>query len=101
MISTCLYIHSGYLTGTVSICKLSLSANALPDTDTAECIYNKRWAQRGTSAAAKQLAQSNIASDVPGVNRKALSDVDDAKLIFGSVFSLRRIVKQLGGDDDR
>jgi hypothetical protein len=25
---------------------------------------------------------------------------DDAKLIFGTIFSLRRIVRQLGGDDD-
>jgi len=40
-------------------------------------------------------------ADVPGVNRKALSNEDDAKLIFGTVFSLRRMVRQLGGEDDR
>lgn len=32
--------------------------------------------------------------------RKALSKEDDAKLMFGSIFSLRNMVKQLGGDDD-
>ncbi|KAF2151212.1 trafficking protein particle complex 1 [Myriangium duriaei CBS 260.36] len=51
--------------------------------------------QRQTGAAAL-----NNAADVPGVNRKALSNEDDAKLIFGSVFSLRRMVRQLGGEDD-
>jgi hypothetical protein len=37
---------------------------------------------------------------VPASTRKALTVEDDAKLIFGTVFSLRRIVRQLGGDDD-
>lgn len=32
--------------------------------------------------------------------RKALTAEDDAKLIFGTIFSLRRIVRQLGGDED-
>lgn len=38
---------------------------------------------------------------MPGVNRKALSREDDAKLVFGTIFSLKRMVRQLGGDDDR
>jgi hypothetical protein len=33
--------------------------------------------------------------------RKELSHEDDAKLIFGVVFSLRKLVKQLGGEDNR
>jgi hypothetical protein len=37
---------------------------------------------------------------VPVKTRKALTAEDDAKLIFGTIFSLRRIVRQLGGDDD-
>lgn len=37
---------------------------------------------------------------MPSANRKTLTTEDDAKLIFGTVFSLRRIVRQLGGDDD-
>jgi hypothetical protein len=32
--------------------------------------------------------------------RPALSAEDDAKLIFGTVFSLRNMVRKLGGDDD-
>lgn len=32
--------------------------------------------------------------------RKALSNEDDAKLIFGTIFSLRRMVRQLGGEED-
>lgn len=44
---------------------------------------------------------SNGTADLPGVSRKTLSTEDDAKLIFGTVFSLRRLVRQLGGEDDR
>ena len=33
--------------------------------------------------------------------RQALSAEDDAKLIFGTVFSLRNMVRKLGGEDDR
>lgn len=32
--------------------------------------------------------------------RKPLSKEDDAKLMFGTIFSLRNMVKQLGGEDD-
>ncbi|TWU76758.1 TRAPP subunit bet5 [Metarhizium rileyi] len=48
-----------------------------------ECIYTKSWlpAQRPSS-------------------RTAASASDDAKLIFGTVFSLRNMVRKLGGDDD-
>ncbi len=36
-------------------------------------------------------------------NRAAreLSAEDDAKLVFGTVFSLRNMVRKLGGEDDR
>lgn len=33
--------------------------------------------------------------------RAMLSAEDDAKLIFGTVFSLRNMVRKLGGEDDR
>ena len=36
---------------------------------------------------------------VPG--RKGLSHEDDAKLIFGAVFSLRNLVRRLGDEDNR
>ncbi|KAF4551392.1 Transport protein particle subunit bet5-like protein [Elsinoe fawcettii] len=71
-----------------------------------ECIYSKKWAQRPLSGNAKALQRQSGANalsngtDVPGVGRKALSNEDDAKLVFGTVFSLRRMVRSLGGDDD-
>ncbi|GAB7347906.1 hypothetical protein MBLNU459_g5429t1 [Dothideomycetes sp. NU459] len=70
-----------------------------------ECIYSRRWAQRPISAninaAQRQSGTSAISNgDVPGVSGKALSNEDDAKLIFGTIFSLRRMVRQLGGEDD-
>lgn len=36
----------------------------------------------------------------PQAGRKMLSKEDDAKLMFGAVFSLRNMVKQMGGEDD-
>ena len=73
----------------------------------AECIYTKKWTQRPLTSATKAAQRQSGASilsngpDMPGVNKKALSSEDDAKLIFGTVFSLRRMVRSLGGDDDR
>jgi hypothetical protein len=64
----------------------------------AECIYTKRWSQATVQRNSATNALSN--GDVPAITRKALTAEDDAKLIFGTIFSLRRIVRQLGGDDD-
>lgn len=70
-----------------------------------ECIYSRRWTHRplssGGKSAQRQSGTSAISNgDVSGVPRKALSNEDDAKLIFGTIFSLRRMVRQLGGEDD-
>jgi len=70
-----------------------------------ECIYSKRWNQRPLSASIKSTQRQSGASaisngELPGVSGKTLSNEDDAKLIFGSIFSLRRMVRQLGGEDD-
>ncbi|KAH7329201.1 Longin-like domain-containing protein [Stachybotrys elegans] len=46
-----------------------------------ECIYSKSW----------------LPSTQPDTTSRSS---DDAKLIFGTVFSLRNIVRKLGGDDD-
>ncbi|OJJ06941.1 hypothetical protein ASPVEDRAFT_347913 [Aspergillus versicolor CBS 583.65] len=71
----------------------------------AECIYKRRWLPRPTSAVGKS---SRPTSDTPTV-ANGLTSVsgpstrttdDDAKLIFGTVFSLRNMVRKLGGDDD-
>lgn len=67
----------------------------------AECIYKRRWQGRPTSITSKsslpasQLQQANNAG---GASRSA---DDDAKLIFGTVFSLRNMARKLGGEDDR
>ncbi|KAM0804620.1 Longin-like domain-containing protein [Usnea florida] len=63
----------------------------------AECIYKKRWAPRPSSSS--RAPQTNGAPDVQPQS-KGLSAEDDAKLVFGTIFSLRNMVKKLGGPDD-
>lgn len=36
-----------------------------------------------------------------GLNSKILSAEDDAKLVFGTIFSLRNMVRKLGGPEDK
>ncbi|KAJ9643007.1 Trafficking protein particle complex subunit BET5 [Coniosporium apollinis] len=69
-----------------------------------ECIYTRRWNQRpaSTSKSVRPQSGASLTSNgdaIPGA-RKALSREDDAKLIFGTIFSLRNMVKRLGGEDD-
>ncbi|KAF7550029.1 hypothetical protein G7046_g8151 [Stylonectria norvegica] len=54
-----------------------------------ECIYAKSWHTEATP-------------DLPHPERTRAtsSGSDDAKLIFGTVFSLRNMARKLGGDDD-
>lgn len=49
-----------------------------------ECIYTKHWMESTGGPSATTSTTSK----------------DDAKLIFGTVFSLRNMVRKLGGDDD-
>jgi trafficking protein particle complex subunit 1 len=58
----------------------------------AECIYQKKWIPA-------TLKANQPSADAPG--RKALSAEDDAKLIFGTIFSLRNMVRKLGGPEDK
>jgi hypothetical protein len=51
-----------------------------------DCIYAKSW-----------LPSDRMSSSAAGL---AAAASDDAKLIFGTVFSLRNMVRKLGGDDD-
>lgn len=77
-----------------------------PDFDVAECIYRRRWLPRPASIVGKS---SRPTSDTPTLSNgisPALEKLgrtadDDAKLVFGTVFSLRNMVRKLGGDDDR
>jgi trafficking protein particle complex subunit 1 len=65
---------------------LTTSSYLLP----AECIYSKTW-----------LPPAHDPTGAPnGMTAVRPSSSDDAKLIFGTVFSLRNMVRKLGGDDD-
>ncbi|CAD6501939.1 BgTH12-02184 [Blumeria graminis f. sp. triticale] len=74
-----------------------------------ECIYSRLWVRqnrakpstsnpgaRGLSTAAVTLSNPDPARARPA----RLSAKDDAKLIFGTIFSLRNMVRKLGGPDD-
>lgn len=63
----------------------------------AECIYKRRWLPRPTSIVGK--SRSDTAST--GLGQTVRSGDDDSKLVFGTVFSLRSMVRKLGGEDDR
>ncbi|KAL2384113.1 hypothetical protein RJZ90_002210 [Blastomyces dermatitidis] len=72
----------------------------------AECIYKRRWLPRPTSTTSKSRPASEsttlsngLPTSIP-LSRQSLTAEDDAKLIFGTVFSLRNMVRKLGGDDD-
>lgn len=64
----------------------------------AECIYKKRWAPQHTSSS--KTSQANGVPDAQS-QLKGLSVEDDAKLVFGTIFSLRNMVRKLGGPDDK
>jgi len=86
-----------------------------------ECIYIKQWNERPhrlavstststtgspatvavdqrTPAGIKQIKETTGGGDLRGRGR--LSVQDDAKLLFGVVFSLRNMVRKLSGPDD-
>ncbi|KAI3337181.1 snare-like protein [Xylariaceae sp. AK1471] len=87
-----------------------------------ECIYSKQWFQPAAPAPSVLISptsdhqqqqhppnqQVNGASPTeaavikPSLPNKPRRNkgADDAKLIFGTVFSLRNMVRKLGGDDD-
>ena len=53
-----------------------------------------------SSKPAIPVTQNATSKALPSSRNAALAD-DDAKLIFGTVYSLRNMVRKLGGDDDR
>lgn len=67
-------------------------------TPPADCIYKKKWIPRPTSSTTQQSQSNGLANTAP--QSHALSAEDDAKLIFGTIFSLRNMVRKLGGPDD-
>lgn len=81
-----------------------------------ECIYSKLWARQQENpssiagpghgkarAGSTASTVSNVAPVDMGPARARparLSAKDDAKLVFGTIFSLRNMVQKLGGDSD-
>ncbi|ERF73638.1 hypothetical protein EPUS_00891 [Endocarpon pusillum Z07020] len=67
----------------------------------ADCIYKRRWLPTAStpSNSSRPVSEATTDGNVAR-SRKALSAEDDAKLIFGTVFSLRNMVRKLGGEDD-
>ncbi|KAJ5179587.1 hypothetical protein N7492_002797 [Penicillium capsulatum] len=62
----------------------------------AECIYKRRWLPRPASIVGKSAQGSGPA----GLGQTVRAGDDDAKLVFGTVFSLRNMVRKLGGEED-
>lgn len=60
-----------------------------------ECVYTKSWLPPSPSSSSSTATSSEPSS---AKQKKAASN--SAKLIFGTVFSLRNMVRKLGGEDD-
>ncbi|KAM7207378.1 Sybindin-like family protein [Naviculisporaceae sp. PSN 640] len=72
-----------------------------------ECIYSKKWlppsaAEVAPGGGPNTFPITNGGGGGPPGQRISNSNKasDDAKLIFGTVFSLRNMVRKLGGEDD-
>ncbi|KAJ5756997.1 Sybindin-like protein [Penicillium nucicola] len=67
----------------------------------AECIYKRRWLPRPTSIVGKSRSDTTSGQAPTALGQTVRSTDDDSKLVFGTVFSLRNMVRKLGGEDDR
>ncbi|GBF63707.1 transport protein particle subunit [Trichophyton mentagrophytes] len=70
----------------------------------AECIYQRQWYPcPGTAAggASKDLHPSDGALSNGLTKDSHKSGSTDTRLVFGAVFSLRNMVRKLGGEDDK
>ncbi|KAI1075423.1 snare-like protein [Whalleya microplaca] len=68
-----------------------------------ECVYSKLWvASRAPPALthAPTPSTTNGSGGPPRSRGNRTTAADDAKLIFGTVFSLRNMARKLGGEDD-
>ncbi|PYH94933.1 transport protein particle subunit bet5 [Aspergillus ellipticus CBS 707.79] len=72
----------------------------------AECIYKRRWLPRPSSIVGSKSSRPTSEASAPAtgppavLGQSARTTDDDAKLIFGTVFSLRNMARKLGGEDD-
>jgi trafficking protein particle complex subunit 1 len=68
---------------------------------TAECVYTKSWLPtNGLGDPAGSSVVKGARAQAGGKDNSSKKAADDAKLIFGTIFSLRNMVRKLGGDDD-
>ena len=88
--------------------------SSTPAKSIADCIYTRRWlpsqapppSPGNNKATARPLSSSTITPSTKtgsknfSHSRADLSVENDAKLMFGTVFSLRNIVRKIGGEDD-
>ncbi|OAA56652.1 sybindin-like family protein [Niveomyces insectorum RCEF 264] len=73
-----------------------------------ECIYTKHWLDAATGVDAGVAGGNRISSQSQQqqqqqqqhLHQPTAASRDNAKLVFGTVFSLRNMVRKLGGDDD-
>ncbi|EOO02824.1 putative transport protein particle subunit bet5 protein [Phaeoacremonium minimum UCRPA7] len=65
-----------------------------------ECIYTRTWPSSSSSDRPISGAPTSNGTTTTGGRSAVAKARDDAKLIFGTVFSLRNMVRKLGGDDD-
>ncbi|KAH8673808.1 Longin-like domain-containing protein [Xylariales sp. PMI_506] len=65
-----------------------------------ECIYTKLWLPPPPASPDGSSQQLTAAGRRGAAGMAAAGSKDDAKLIFGTVFSLRNMVRKLGGEDD-
>jgi trafficking protein particle complex subunit 1 len=79
----------------------SLCSPSFVLTDIADCIYKRSWLPTAPPSGkpSRPVSETTMNGTVAR-SRPVLSAEDDAKLIFGTVFSLRNMVRKLGGDDD-
>jgi len=70
-----------------------------------ECVYLRQWPDQSALASARPISSSSANTVATSATEKRsssgkLSMSEQAKLVFGVIFSLRNMVKKLSGPDD-
>ncbi|KAG4301272.1 hypothetical protein PCK1_002582 [Pneumocystis canis] len=94
-------IHSSYknqemeqvLSGEIESKSLFLDKRIFDDSKKSQCIYRKVWNQKGMNG---DITEGSLLRP----KRDQLSPEDDAKLVFGVLYSLKRISKKLAGPNE-
>ncbi|KAK7414528.1 Trafficking protein particle complex subunit BET5 [Neonectria punicea] len=67
-----------------------------------ECVYSKSWLPPPQNPDTRPLGSGSVATTttMAPAPQPSVTSSDDAKLIFGTIFSLRNMARKLGGEDD-